>query len=176
MQTLYIYEQNIFIDDEDYKIIKNIRWHLQKNKGRNLYHAVGRPLNKNKMLMHRFIYYLHNIEIPKNMEIDHINGNGLDNRKINLRISTHQDNILNRHGPQKNSKTKCVGVQYMKELNKFRAYVCINRKSVHIGVYTTIKDACNSRNKYIIENNLKCKQYEYFPTLFRFHFIGKSFR
>jgi hypothetical protein len=165
MKTLYIKRQKVFIDDEDYSFIIDKNWHLQKNKGRNLYHVVGRPLTRNKMLLHRFIYYLHNITIPENMEIDHINGNGLDNRKINLRAVTHQENILNRHGCQKNSTTKAVGIQYIESLNKYRSYVCVNRKFVHIGLYDTIKEATEIRNMYIETNNLKCKKYEYISPL-----------
>lgn len=74
-----------FIDSEDLEKVKSYTWFALKS-GRNFY-AATRP----HLLMHHLI--IGKPERP--FEIDHINHNGLDNRKHNLRICTHAQNILN---------------------------------------------------------------------------------
>ena len=159
MKTFLIKDQIVIVDDVDYEVIKHIKWYLLKTKGRNKYLVIGRPFPKKHMLLHRYLYLINHFEIKEGLEIDHINGNGLDNRKENLRAVTHQENILNRHGCQINCKSGAVGVQLMKTTGKYRAYVCINRKFFHIGIFDTKQEASNARNKYIIENKLNLKLY-----------------
>ena len=77
--------------------------------------------------------------IPK--EIDHINGDGMDNRIANLREVTHQENCHNLRSPPKHNKTGFLGVSYYKAGNKFSSYITINRKKKHLGYFHTAEEA-----------------------------------
>lgn len=65
--------------------------------------------------------------------IDHINGNRLDNRVENLRITTHQGNNHNR--------TKAKGYYWNKQKNKYEAQIVLNGKHIRLGCYDTEEEA-----------------------------------
>ncbi len=65
--------------------------------------------------------------------IDHINGNKLDNRVENLRITTHQKNNQN--------QTRAKGYCWIKHAKKWIAYIVVNYKRIHLGYYDTKEDA-----------------------------------
>lgn len=155
MQTFQIDNEVVLIDAEDWLNISKHKWHLNKGKS-NCVYAIGRPYGgQQKVLLHRYIYFINNIPIPDNYVIDHINHIGLDNRKSNLHIVTHQENILNRKSAQSNSVLKIPGVTLHKAPSKYRAYVCIERKYKHIGLYDSIKEAIDARESYKLKHNLK---------------------
>ena len=77
--------------------------------------------------------------IPK--EIDHINGNGMDNRIENLREVTHQQNNHNHRVPPKHNTTGFLGVSYYKAGKKYSAHININGKKKHLGYFSNPEDA-----------------------------------
>lgn len=85
------------IDIDDLEKATNYKWHLNKTK---LYassintKSIINNFNKKILMLHQLI--MSDYEILKGYEIDHINRNRLDNRKCNLRIVTHQENLKNR--------------------------------------------------------------------------------
>ena len=64
--------------------------------------------------LHRIIWESFNGQVPFGMDIDHINGNRLDNRLANLRVATRTENALNRQCANRNSKTGVRGVYFHK--------------------------------------------------------------
>ena len=82
--------------------------------------------------------------IPK--EIDHINGNGLDNRIGNLRSVTHQQNNHNHRVPPRHNTSGYLGVSYYKAGNKYSAHINIHGKKKHLGYFSSAIDA---HNKYL---------------------------
>lgn len=90
-----------------------------------------------QMRMHRLI-----LDIPMHdpRQIDHIDGDGLNNRKSNLRICTQAENARNIH-------KETLGVCWSKASNKWRAQIGFNYKSIHLGVFENKRDAIIAYNK-----------------------------
>lgn len=107
------------VDDEDFDRLNAHKWYAHKNRG--LYYAARHNVVGNK----RGIIYMHReiLGVLPGLEIDHKNGNGLDNRRVNLRICTHSDNQRNRgvHKGEKRSRFK--GVSWDNRGKKWRARI-----------------------------------------------------
>lgn len=83
--------------------------------------------------LHRYVMNTHStLEY-----IDHINGDKLDNRRINLRFVTQQINMQNRSG--------VLGISYIEYKKKWRAYITVNRKQKHLGYFLTRDEAIEAR-------------------------------
>lgn len=80
---------------------------------------------------------------PEN-QIDHINGNGLDNSMKNLRDVTSGENSRNARLRADNT-TGVAGVSWHKRLNKYQAKININGERVHIGTFDSFEDAVEAR-------------------------------
>ena len=87
-------------------------------------------------------YYLHSliVKAPVGMEIDHINGDTTDNRKCNLRLCTHQQNLYNCKKP-KNNSSGYKGISWDVHAKKWVAHFNHNKHRVYVGLYPTIKEA-----------------------------------
>jgi hypothetical protein len=112
------------VDDEDYEVLRQWRWSVSEVKGYTRYAVRQDPDTRRLVLMHRQI-----MEATKGKVVDHINGDGLDNRRGNLRLCTQAQNLANR-GRQKNktlSRYKGVVPHY----NRWAARC--NGK--HVGMY-----------------------------------------
>lgn len=90
-------------------------------------------------LAHRIVWLMIHGEFPT-IQIDHINGNKLDNRISNLREATHKQNQQNKIKPQSDNKIGFLGVHFNKS-GKFRAQICVNKKNKHLGMFDTAKEA-----------------------------------
>lgn len=90
------------------------------------------------MSMHRFI-----MDAPKGQQVDHINGNKLDNRKSNLRICSHSENLRNQRKP-KDNKSGFKGVSWHKGAKRWCAEIRSNGKRHHLGYFDTAEDAAKA--------------------------------
>lgn len=107
-------------------------------------------LNKIAYRIHRIIWKMNYGSDPINT-IDHINGDKLDNRLINLRDVTHQNNIKNCKKRTDNT-SGVTGVSFNKKLNKWTAYFTIKGKLITIGYFVDKKEAIKARLKIAAEN------------------------
>jgi hypothetical protein len=91
--------------------------------------------------MHRFI-----MNAPADVEIDHINGNRLDNRRCNLRVCTRMENGRNL-SLRRDNKSGFKGVRWHKGARKWCASIMVDQKSIHIGMFEDMNDAVLAYNK-----------------------------
>lgn len=91
------------------------------------------------MFMHRQILGLGLGRIP---EVDHWNGNKLDNRRTNLRICTTSQNAANTQKPGGTSKYR--GVSWESSRKKWRAQVMKDKRNIHVGRYDSEEDAARA--------------------------------
>jgi len=87
---------------------------------------------------------------PKGSLVDHRNGNKLDNRRENLRITTPSINQINRHYLNQNNSSGFRGVSYAPKLCKskpWRVQITVNRKNKHVGLFATAPEAIAARRE-----------------------------
>ena len=75
--------------------------------------------------------------------VDHIDRDPLNNTLGNLRVVTKQENAMNA-GVRSDNSTGYKGVSYHKRSGKYRAYIAINGKQKHLGLYTSADDAARA--------------------------------
>ena len=109
------------VDSEDLGGVSEVSWHLSKG------YAAAR-IGGGVVLMHRML-----LSAPDGQEVDHINGDKLDNRRRNLRFCTRQQNARNRHHVAGRSKFKGV----RRDRGIWRAQIKVDGVTRHIGVFPT---------------------------------------
>lgn len=128
------------IDPIDWPKISSHRWHLTSNGYAARWKSIKGGAARAMLFMHREIL------LPSGkMEVDHINRNPLDNRRINLRESTSSQNKINR-GLQKNNTTGYLGV--CRNHTGFQARIKVNRKVMCLGTFRTARDAAQVRDSH----------------------------
>lgn len=125
------------VDTEDYDLLIKHKWCVNINKNHKIKYAQSIIRDK-FMSMHRLI-----MNPPKSILVDHINGNGLDNRKCNLRLCSSMENQRNAK-IRKNKISKYKGVDWHVCSNKWRARITINKKLIEIGYYKNEKEAAKA--------------------------------
>ncbi len=124
------------VDADDYAAVMEFNWNAQKSHSGTFY-AKG---SHGGPLLHRFVLRMSD---PK-IQIDHANGNTLDNRKSNLRVATHEQNRQNR-GAYKNSKSGYAGVHWHRRDKVWVVYVNTNGKRTYCGEYEDKETAIAAR-------------------------------
>lgn len=124
------------VDDEDFEELNKYKWYFYHGyAARTLW-----PSRKN-IYMHRNIIY-----VDSGMEIDHKNGNKLDNRRLNLRIATHSQNSKNQRIP-KNNTSGFKGVTLNKRDGNWTSQIKVDGKHIFLGNYVLAEDAALAYDK-----------------------------
>lgn len=144
--------QFALVDDEDYDFINSFKWyaHKAKRKYRDVYYAWRNSTNEKG----RTTVQMHSIiigEVPTGMDIDHVDGNGLNNQRINLRFATRSQNGGNQLSWGKTSKFK--GVCFHKRDKIYVAQIRKDNKHMHIGYFENEIDAAKAYDKRALELN-----------------------
>lgn len=142
------------VDDEDFEYLNRIKWHIT-TKGYAI-HSIKRI----NIWMHRYILEKHNL-YKNGFEVDHINRNRTDNRKINLRICTGSENRVNTTILKRN-KSGYKGVFWDKYNKKWEATISFNKKNYFLGLfddpelasYAYIEKSKELHGEFSIYNNL----------------------
>jgi hypothetical protein len=131
------------IDAEDYDLVRERKW----------YNAPTSPYVRSQL--QRKTIYLHRVilDAPAGVEVDHKNGNPLDNRKCNLRLVTRSQNEQAKKA-RTNTITGSRNVYYCadKKNKPFRVLIMLNQKNIHLGYFDTVEEAAlvaeQGRQKY----------------------------
>lgn len=123
------------IDTEDIDKVKNIKWRIDCN---------GYAINNSKTSI-----FMHRVVLGVNSEVDHINGNRLDNRKANLRLTNHSLNQMS---------VNYKGVYRSENGEKWIAKIKINQKQLHLGTFAIKEEAEYAR---WLAESLLFKEYAY---------------
>jgi len=139
----------VLVDDEDFKWLSQYKWHYQYyrtiNNGDEYGYATRGKYDyekkKNKMIkMHREI-----LNAPDNFQVDHKNGNPLDNRRVNLRLC-HADGNAKNVRIRKDNTSGYKGVVWHKQHKKWYAQISINGRSRFIGLFRDKLEAVKAYN------------------------------
>lgn len=132
--------EKFLFDLDDYDKIKDFCWYISDE---GYVKAYSSELSK-IISFHRVVTGLYN----SIYDIDHKNGecSRYDNRKCNLRIATRSQNQMNK-GKQRNNTSGIVGVGWHKLTNKWTAYIAIDKKQVHLGLFDNKEDAIRARKE-----------------------------
>jgi hypothetical protein len=129
------------VDDADYEWLSQWLWFADSN-GRHWYAVRNlRSASDGKrgiVSMHREI-----LDIAPQLVVDHINGDGLDNRRCNLRPATPGENLCNR-GATKSNKSGYKGIEMDKRNSRWRAVIRMNGIRKRLGVFDTAEDAARA--------------------------------
>lgn len=136
--------QYTIIDKEDYDKIKDYCWHIKRDSSSN---------ETNKRLYacsyhHGKYYSLHSLILPvqEGFIVDHKDGNGLNNRKSNLRRATYSQNNMNT-SLYKNNKSGYKGIYWNKKNKNWRVKIQLNNKMIEIGSFKDLDKAIEARIK-----------------------------
>jgi hypothetical protein len=133
------------VDAEDYERLNQYKWQVAPATTGQTYYA-KRCQRGRLILMHREI-----MKPPKGKFVDHINGNGLDNRRCNLRICDARQNSCNR-SKQRGAAYKYIGV-FPCGRNTFKAAVMHKGRTYRDGPFTDEVEAAKARDRLALKHH-----------------------
>jgi len=153
MKTIYVLSQTyglktIQVDDSDFDYLSSYKWHVKTYDGKVFYAATKVTFSRGSSMsvaMHQII-----LGKPiKGFTIDHVDGNGLNNQRRNLRTCTYSENMRNSRTPISN-KSGFKGVRQGWN-SRWRADICINSKMLFVGSFKTKIEAAKAYNEAAIK-------------------------
>lgn len=133
--------QNQFtiVDDADYDWLSQFKWCYQASKPGKPGYAVRGLTVSGKFIqvrMHRVI-----VQAEEGVMVDHRDGDGLNNTRLNIRVCTRTQNQQNQSG-KLNRIGRYKGVYLFQ--GKHRARICVNKKEIYLGGFATPEDAAHA--------------------------------
>lgn len=123
------------VDLEDYEQLGRYKWHASRSKYgiyavRKFWTKEGSGVKQKSVSMHQVI-----MGSAEGKVIDHINHNGLDNRRANLRFVTMQQNSWNKRKNRGNYSSRYKGVAWSKSRKKWRTRITWNGRWIFLGYF-----------------------------------------
>lgn len=139
--------QVALVDDADYDWLMTMKWHAWRPRRTGIFYArtsfwSPRPGTK---CMHQYL-----VDTPAGMEIDHIDRNGLNNQRHNLRAVPRWVNLTNR-GMNRRNSSGFRGVCRSDGCESWRAQLSVQGKSLHLGNFPTPEEAARAYDAAAIE-------------------------
>jgi hypothetical protein len=152
------------VDDEDYEQLSRHKWYVYDHReNRSIYArrvSLGKMADKKHVSMHREI-----MGFPDS-PVDHINGNGLDNRRCNLRLCSHSGNSQNRRPNQKPTASGYKGVWWRKKGVQWEARIRADGKEYRLGYFKDSVAAARAYNDAAVRLHGEFAQLNVIPDLF----------
>lgn len=141
---LWVQNKTVLIDFGDYELFASHKWFV--DTGGYVYRHRYINGEDHPVRLHREI-----MGEPKGSQVDHKNGNRLDNRRLNLRLCQQLQNSWNSK-KKSNNKSGFKGVYYEKARGKFRAKIRAGLRRIELGRFNTSEEAhqayCVAAKKY----------------------------
>jgi hypothetical protein len=125
------------VDDEDYEELNKHKWYALK--GIHTYYAARKVRTNGKCIM--VSMHKHLMNTPANRDTDHIDGDGLNNTKANLQISTRRKNAQNTINHRNG---RLFGAYFHKKVGKWHSRISIDGHRLNLGFYDTELEAHNA--------------------------------
>ena len=133
------------VDDEDYEGLSKFKWYAN---GRAKIYAARRIYIKGGKGKSVHIYMQKELLcLPPEVHIDHINSEGLDNRKCNLRIATQHQNCMNQRIQRRQKSSRFKGVTWDKSKSKWMSQINLNKRHFYLVRFYNEEDAAMTYNK-----------------------------
>lgn len=132
------------VDDDDYDELSKFKWHVVIDRRTHYARKNYRDKISNKQRhesMHRFLLGVD----PGGRIIDHIDGNGLNNQRYNLRFATKSENCRNAR-PAKGKYSKYKGVWFNKLDGRYMAGIMVDGRAISLGYFDDEKEAAIAYN------------------------------
>ncbi len=127
------------VDDDVYEWASQYKWYAHHM--RSVFYVtrnVSSCNSQKSIYLHREI-----MKAPKGVYVDHINGDGLDNRRGNLRLATNAENMRSR-GSNANNRSGFKGVHWHKDAGKWCAQIGVDGKRINLGWFDSKDDAARA--------------------------------
>lgn len=116
------------VDDSDFDVLDQFNWHAAR-RARTVYAARHKGRNK-IVLMHAEI-----MQTPSGFDTDHIDGNGLNNVRSNLRVTTVTQNRYNQIRKRRTATSRFRGVSWNKKLGRWVAQIRLHGQQTYLGLF-----------------------------------------
>lgn len=133
MKKIPLNKGHALVDDGDFALVSSLKWYVNDS-------GYALSTSTPRIRMHRLI-----LGKKASKYTDHINGNKLDNRRVNLRACTNAQNMRNIPAKKQNT-SGFKGVTWQEDCRRWKAQIKVNYKNIHVGIFKVKEDAARAYN------------------------------
>lgn len=134
------------IDESDFDLVSAYKWHPMVPKNPDYSTYAFSQTKRSTIYLHRLI-----TAAKTGDYVDHIDHDGLNNLRSNLRVCTQSQNMQNRNSHGGNT-TGFMGVYFHKKTNKYQAQLQKNGRKISAGLYPTPEEAARARDQAALKH------------------------